>query len=251
MNIGCKLQKLRKEKGLSQEELANILQVSRQSVSKWESDLAYPETDKLIKLCDLFNVTLDSLMRQDCIDQKQPTTILKHSFHYEYKSKRKLFGIPLVHINYGRGLYVAKGIIAIGNIAIGAISIGFLALGLISFGLLCLGLISSGLLSIGILLAIGSVAIGIVAIGAIAIGIFSIGALSMGYFSVGALSIGKYIAYGDHAIGMITIGDSVSNGSYMSFDRNSYNKLLVEEAIQDANIPSYWNIFVQWIKMFI
>lgn len=60
-----KLQKLRKEKGYSQEELADLLDVSRQSVSKWESGTTYPEMDKLLSLCKIFNVTLDDLTNDE------------------------------------------------------------------------------------------------------------------------------------------------------------------------------------------
>lgn len=54
---------LRKRKNLTQEQLADALGVSRQAVSKWETGEAYPETDKLIMLCDLFGVTADELLR--------------------------------------------------------------------------------------------------------------------------------------------------------------------------------------------
>ncbi len=64
-----KLQRLRKEKGLSQEQLADMLDVSRQSVSKWESGSTYPEMDKLIMLCKIFNVTLDDFTNDDVTDQ--------------------------------------------------------------------------------------------------------------------------------------------------------------------------------------
>lgn len=60
-----KLQKLRKEKGYSQEQLADMLDVSRQSVSKWESGTTYPEMDKLLSLCKIFDVTLDDLTNDD------------------------------------------------------------------------------------------------------------------------------------------------------------------------------------------
>ena len=59
MDFGMKLQSLRKEKGLSQEALAEKLHVSRQAVSKWESGAGYPEMDKLILISDLFGVTID------------------------------------------------------------------------------------------------------------------------------------------------------------------------------------------------
>ena len=61
MKFCTKLQKLRKEKHLSQEQLADMLDVSRQSVSKWEGGRTYPEMDKLIEICKIFNVTLDDL----------------------------------------------------------------------------------------------------------------------------------------------------------------------------------------------
>ncbi len=61
MKFSEKLTKLRKENNLSQEALADKLDVSRQSVSKWESGQTYPEMDKLLTLCKLFNITLDDL----------------------------------------------------------------------------------------------------------------------------------------------------------------------------------------------
>ena len=65
MKFNEKLQSLRKEKGLSQEELANLLEVSRQAVSKWESGQTYPEMDKLLSLCKIFGCTLDELTNDD------------------------------------------------------------------------------------------------------------------------------------------------------------------------------------------
>ena len=62
MNFSENLQNLRKAAGMSQEELAERLGVSRQAVSKWETDGGYPEMDKLLLLRDLFGVTVDELM---------------------------------------------------------------------------------------------------------------------------------------------------------------------------------------------
>ena len=64
MTFGEKLQRLRKEAGLSQEELAGQLHVSRQAVSKWERNESYPETEKLIRMGTLFGVTLDELLQE-------------------------------------------------------------------------------------------------------------------------------------------------------------------------------------------
>ena len=60
--IGLKLQALRKEQKLSQEELSDKLAVSRQAVSKWERGEAYPDTENLIAISKLFNVSIDELI---------------------------------------------------------------------------------------------------------------------------------------------------------------------------------------------
>lgn len=63
MNFPEKLQKLRKERGWSQEELANRITVSRQAVSKWELGTAVPDTDNIVQLSELFGVTTDYLIK--------------------------------------------------------------------------------------------------------------------------------------------------------------------------------------------
>ena len=69
MTLGEKLSKLRKELNFTQEQLADILGVSRQSISKWESDIAYPETDKLIKMGKLFDCSMDYLLKDDVTEK--------------------------------------------------------------------------------------------------------------------------------------------------------------------------------------
>lgn len=64
-NFADNLRKIRKENNLSQEQLADKLGVSRQSVSKWESQQAYPEMDKVIQLCNMFNLNIDELLNKD------------------------------------------------------------------------------------------------------------------------------------------------------------------------------------------
>ena len=63
MNFGHKLQSLRKERGLSQDELGSQLKVSRQTVSKWELGETTPEMNKLISISELFNISLDELVK--------------------------------------------------------------------------------------------------------------------------------------------------------------------------------------------
>lgn len=73
------LKKIRKEHNLSQEQLADDLGVSRQAISKWESSTAYPEMDKIITLCDKFNLNIDDLLHGDIKEIKG-----------EEESKRKI-----------------------------------------------------------------------------------------------------------------------------------------------------------------
>ena len=68
MLLGEKLKKLRKARGLSQEQLADRLNVSRQAISKWELGESTPDTDNLVALSDYYGVSLDYLLR----DQEVP-----------------------------------------------------------------------------------------------------------------------------------------------------------------------------------
>ena len=65
MSIGSKLAQARKAANLTQEQLAERLGVTRQAVSRWESDGAYPETDKIVRMARLLNVSCDYLLRDD------------------------------------------------------------------------------------------------------------------------------------------------------------------------------------------
>ena len=65
MSFRENLQYLRGTRNMTQEQLAMLLGVSRQAISKWESEKAYPEMDKLLMICDLFGVTLDDLVMGD------------------------------------------------------------------------------------------------------------------------------------------------------------------------------------------
>lgn len=69
MDISEKILQLRKAKGFTQEELAEKLNVSRQSVSKWESGQSVPELEKLVTLCEVFQVSADYLLKPSELDQ--------------------------------------------------------------------------------------------------------------------------------------------------------------------------------------
>ncbi|MBQ5897690.1 MAG: helix-turn-helix transcriptional regulator, partial [Oscillospiraceae bacterium] len=65
MTLGEKIYKLRTERNLSQGDLSEILEVSRQSVSKWENGAATPDLDKIIKLSEIFGITIDELVKNE------------------------------------------------------------------------------------------------------------------------------------------------------------------------------------------
>ena len=73
MNISERLFNLRKNKKLSQEELANILGVSRQTISKWETGESTPDFDKIIPLCEFYGITSDELLsgKKDIVEAKK------------------------------------------------------------------------------------------------------------------------------------------------------------------------------------
>ena len=86
MTLGEKLSKLRKEYNYTQEQLAEILGVSRQSISKWESDIAYPETEKLIELGKLFECSMDYLLRKISPKNKDCSLLKKRASGRDSKS---------------------------------------------------------------------------------------------------------------------------------------------------------------------
>jgi len=71
MILADKIVKLRKEKGWSQEELAEKMDVSRQAVSKWESGQAYPDIEKILSLAKLFEVSTDYLLKDELGDTER------------------------------------------------------------------------------------------------------------------------------------------------------------------------------------
>ena len=173
MTLGNKLAKLRKENNYTQEQLAELLGVSRQAISKWESDAAYPETEKLIRLGKLYNCSMDYLLLDEVTDQPKMAVAQKldlRSLCFERVSKRMVGNLPLWHINIGYGR-TAKGIFAMGLVARGIFSMGLISMGVVSFGVLSAGLLALGCLAVG-LLALGAISAGILAVGAIAMGAF-------------------------------------------------------------------------------
>lgn len=95
MSLGENLQFLRKRDNITQEQLAEALEVSRQSVSKWESDASYPEMDKLLQLADFFHCSLDDMIKQDVSSQYVEDKSNYDSFFDKF-SKQVTLGIGLI-----------------------------------------------------------------------------------------------------------------------------------------------------------
>lgn len=72
MTLGEKLQYLRKEKGISQEQLAEQMTISRQAISKWELDTSIPDVENIIQISKLFDVTTDWLLMGDSEFPEKP-----------------------------------------------------------------------------------------------------------------------------------------------------------------------------------
>lgn len=109
MAFSDNLQFLRTRQGQTQEQLAEVLEVSRQSVSKWESAQSYPEMDTLLRICDLYQVNLDTLMRGSVEDSLVEDTARYDSFMNGF-SKRMAFAIGGIIAGVGLcGLLEVKG----------------------------------------------------------------------------------------------------------------------------------------------
>ena len=260
MTLGEKIAKQRKEQNLTQEQLAQLLGVSRQTISKWESDIAYPETDKLIRLGDIFHCSMDYLLKEEVTDAsgaahtdaapafEQLRTTLNMQLR-ERKSEKQIWGMPLYHIGRdARGFFAiglkARGVFAIGLRAKGIVSLGLLSMGIFSIGVLSLGLLAFGTFSLG-LIALGAIALGLFAAGAISVGVVSFGALSVGCFSCGAAAYGKYVAVGDYAQAAIAIGKSEAVGSvYSHLGKTATADTSFILSWLDANVPAY----LAWAK---
>lgn len=215
MEFHERLMQLRKERGWSQEQLADQLGVTRQTVSKWELGSTTPEMQKLMDMSALFGISIDELVGNEAFlpPQAEPVTApapARDKWHYEYRSERTFFGLPLIHVNIGLfRAYRAKGILAVGNLAVGLLSLGVLSAGLISIGALAAGLLAIGALAAGGFV-LGAIAAGILAMGGVALGVVAFGGVAAGFYAIGGAAFGVCVAAGDFAWGRIAIGNHVS-----------------------------------------
>ena len=106
--LGERIYQCRVQKNLSQLDLADALEVSRQSVSKWENNACAPELDKLVKMCELFEVSLDELVRGECevvtgdtreqVTFTDDETVSTPACETETSSLRKMLGLALLGV---------------------------------------------------------------------------------------------------------------------------------------------------------
>lgn len=130
MTIGEKIYKLRTERNLSQGDLSEILEVSRQSVSKWENGAATPDLDKIIKLSEVFGITIDELVKSEEVsfqpEEKAPEIIIKKESSFP---PRKIIGTVLLSLS----LIVTVVLLAAGGGIVGLV----LSTPLILCGMIC------------------------------------------------------------------------------------------------------------------
>ena len=105
MTIADRIQTLRKSKGMSQEELADAAGVSRQAVSKWESEQSTPDLDKVVILSEIFDVTTDYLLKGiepvETNDHKTMADVVDQKILTEKNSKRAKSILKWVLIGLG------------------------------------------------------------------------------------------------------------------------------------------------------
>ena len=250
MEFQTRLYDLRKKAGLSQEELAGLLGVTRQAVQKWEAGTSRPDMDNLAALARYFDVTLDWLVtgREAAKEQAEVERVVveKHyhyeTWHYEYKSRRTLWGLPLVHVNLsGRGLTWARGIVAIGNVATGLVAVGCFAAGLLSIGAICLGLLVIAGFALG-LVSIGCISVGALAFGGVALGYLVVGGSCFGVYAVGGAAGATDIAIGASAAAdLLAVGHDAKAAVTLSPDTP---REVIAQAISQAGAPG-------WVREFL
>lgn len=181
----------------------------------------------------------------------------RYRIDYEYVSKRKLFGLPLVHIRckLEKPLKPAVGIVAFGLNAVGVLSFGVFSFGLLSFGALALGLLLAfgGGAAGGF--AVGGLAVGFIALGGFAVGLVTLGGFSAGYYhAFGGFAKSAHIAIGGYASGHVAIGGT-AEGAYTiatggtSFDFGAVSKADARALIQQAypEIKEFYLRFMTWL----
>ncbi len=133
MNLGERVYSLRASRGMSQGELADRLGVSRQAVSKWENNSAVPDLDKLLKMSELFFVSLDELVKGTATEEAVEQNIKNDGPYAQLRTSlptRKIFGF----IFFGMAFFVGLALFMMSAFFAGLLC----ATVLVIFGLICL-----------------------------------------------------------------------------------------------------------------
>ena len=127
MKIGQQIKESRVKSGFTQEDVAEKLQVSRQTISNWENEKFYPDIISLIKMSDLYTISLDELLKGDA----QMIQHLEESTNTVNSNKKLILavilnGILLILFLFFNGLIANNQYLMIGSVAIGILSTMFL-----------------------------------------------------------------------------------------------------------------------------
>ena len=126
MNFGQNLRNLRKSKNISQEELAERVRVSRQSVSKWETGEAYPEMNNILELCKIFHCHINDLVNDNILDIDSLDEDVKMSaVKFKKEKQNQMKGISKVLSLIGKVAGIVARV-AIGFVVVAMVSIPFL-----------------------------------------------------------------------------------------------------------------------------
>lgn len=126
------LRELRKQNGLSQEELADRLGVSRQAVSKWENGSGYPELDKLMTLCTLFHCSMDDLLKGD-VSERDVVGIERYENYHNRRSVMMTIGVFLIFCGLMSGAFLEGIFFGNDEAIIGIIFFIFVTIGVMIF----------------------------------------------------------------------------------------------------------------------
>ncbi len=126
MNFGQNLRNLRKSKNISQEELAERVKVSRQSVSKWETGEAYPEMNNILELCKIFHCHINDLVNDNILDIDSLDEDVKMSaVKFKKEKQKQMKGISKVLSIFGKVAGIVARV-AIGFVVVAMIGLPFL-----------------------------------------------------------------------------------------------------------------------------
>lgn len=106
MDFSEKILSLRKSRGLTQEQLAEKLNVSRQSVSKWESGQAIPELETIVALCRVFDITTDYLLKPSEMDELSIKTEMLEKQQQQLLIREQRYKRIFTCIMYSLGIYL-------------------------------------------------------------------------------------------------------------------------------------------------